>query len=217
MLYELKNLRKASGFTQASMAEKLGVPLGTYRNWEQGIYAPQDISLIKQIANILHVSMEALFGYDAFEPGALDEEMDDEQYVYIPLYGRIAAGQPLYMDAVDNHILAPREIRRRHPKAFFLMVEGESMNNVLPNGCYALVDPEKKSPVVDGTAYAVCVNGYDATIKRIKQLENGVELIPDSKDPTFHAQVYDKTVEGTESITVIGEVVWYSIPFDFKI
>ena len=40
MLYELKNLRKASGFTQASMAEKLGVPLGTYRNWEQGIYAP---------------------------------------------------------------------------------------------------------------------------------------------------------------------------------
>lgn len=58
MLYELKNLRKASGFTQASMAEKLGVPLGTYRNWEQGIYAPQDISLIKQIADILHVSME---------------------------------------------------------------------------------------------------------------------------------------------------------------
>lgn len=46
MLYKLKNLRKASGFTQASMAEKLGVPLGTYRNWEQGIYAPQDISLI---------------------------------------------------------------------------------------------------------------------------------------------------------------------------
>ena len=193
MLYELKNLRKASGFTQASMAEKLGVPLGTYRNWEQGIYAPQDISLIKQIADILHVSMEALFGYDAFDPGALDEGLDDEeQFVYVPLYGHIAAGQPLYMDAVEDHILAPREIRRRHPNAFFLTVEGESMNNVLPNGCYALVDPEK-------------------------QLENGVELIPDSKDPTFHAQVYDRTVEGTESITIIGEVVWYSIPFDFKI
>lgn len=139
MLYELKNLRKASGFTQASMAEKLGVPLGTYRNWEQGIYAPQDISLIKQIADILHVSMEALFGYDAFEPGALDEGLsDEEQFVYVPLYGRIAAGQPLYMDAVEDHILAPREIRRRHPNAFFLTVDGDSMNNVLPNGCYAL-------------------------------------------------------------------------------
>ena len=120
MLYELKNLRKASGFTQASMAEKLGVPLGTYRNWEQGIYAPQDISLIKQIADILHVSMEALFGYDAFEPGSLDEGLsDEEQFVYVPLYGRIAASQPLYMDAVEDHILAPREILRRHPKAFF--------------------------------------------------------------------------------------------------
>jgi len=217
MLYQLKTLRKLSGLSQIEMAEKLNVALGTYRNWEQCLNMPQDVSNIKEMANILHVSMEALFGYDAFEPGALDEEMDEEQFVYVPLYGRIAAGQPLYMDAVEDHILAPREIRRRHPNAFFLTVDGESMNNVLPNGCYALVDPEKKSPVVDGTAYAVCVNGYDATIKRIKQLENGVELIPDSKDPTFHAQVYDKTVEGTESITVIGEVVWYSIPFDFKI
>lgn len=108
MLYELKNLRKASGFTQASMAEKLGVPLGTYRNWEQGIYAPQDISLIKQIADILHVSMEALFGYDAFEPGTLDKGLsDEEQFVYVPLYGRIAAGQPLYMDAVEDHRTLP--------------------------------------------------------------------------------------------------------------
>lgn len=103
MLYELKNLRKASGFTQANMAEKLGVPLGTYRNWEQGIYAPQDISLIKQIADILHVSMEALFGYDAFEPGALDDELDDEeQFVYVPLYGHIAAGIPIEMDVVET-------------------------------------------------------------------------------------------------------------------
>lgn len=138
-------------------------------------------------------------------------------FVEVPLLGHIAAGIPIEMDLVETTVLCPAEIRRRHPNAFFLTVDGESMNNVLPNGCYALVDPEKKSPVVDGTAYAVCVNGYDATIKRIKQLENGVELIPDSKDPTFHAQVYDKTVEGTESITVIGEVVWYSIPFDFKI
>ena len=130
-------------------------------------------------------------------------------------YENLRAKRDEYL--VETTVLCPAEIRRRHPNAFFLTVDGESMNNVLPNGCYALVDPEKKSPVVDGTAYAVCVNGYDATIKRIKQLENGVELIPDSKDPTFHAQVYDKTVEGTESITIIGEVVWYSIPFDFKI
>ncbi len=33
-------------------------------------------------------------------------------------------------------------------------------------------------------AYAVCVNGFDATIKRVKPLSNGYELIPDSIDPT---------------------------------
>lgn len=200
------------------MAEKLGVPLGTYRNWEQGIYAPQDILLIKQIADILHVSMEALFGYDAFEPGTLDEGLgDEEQFVYVPLYGRIAAGQPLYMDAVEDHILAPREIRRRHPNAFFLTVDGESMNNVLPNGCYALVDPEKKSPVVDGTAYAVCVNGFDATIKRVKPLSNGYELIPDSIDPTYRPQIFDFNEIDTQPVSIIGEVVWYLVPFGFEI
>ena len=217
MLYELKNLRKASGFTQASMAEKLGVPLGTYRNWEQGIYAPQDISLIKQIADILHVSMEALFGYDAFEPGTLDEGLsDEEQFVYVPLYGRIAAGQPLYMDAVEDHILAPREIRRRHPNAFFLTVDGESMNNVLPNGCYALINPcqEASKPM---KAYAVCVNGFDATIKRVRPLSNGYELIPDSIDPTYRPQIFDFNEIDTQPVSIIGEVVWYLVPFGFEI
>lgn len=215
MLYELKNIRKASGYTQASMADKLGVPLGTYRNWEQCLYAPQDIEMLKKIANILHVSMEALLGYDAVEPGYITENIDD-YFVYVPLFGRIAAGEPLYMDKVDDHVLTPMELAKKYPHAFFLTVDGESMNRVLPNGCFALVNPDEKE-LLDNVAYAVCVNGYDATIKRVRRLENGIELIPDSMDPTFHTKVYDHTISGTESITIIGRVVWYTVPFDFEI
>lgn len=215
MLYELKNIRKSSGYTQAAMAEKLDVPLSTYRNWEQCLNAPQDIEMLKKIANILHVSMEALLGYDAVEPGYITENIDD-YFVYVPLFGRIAAGEPLYMDKVDNHVLTPMELAKKYPHAFFLTVDGESMNRVLPNGCFALVNPDEKEPM-DNVAYAVCINGYDATIKRIRKLENGIELIPDSIDPTFHARVYDHTVAGTESITIIGRIVWYTVPFDFEI
>ena len=215
MLYELKNIRKASGYTQASMADKLGVPLGTYRNWEQCLYAPQDIEMLKKIANILHVSMEALLGYDAVEPGYITENIDD-YFVYVPLFGRIAAGEPLYMDKVDDHVLTPMELAKKYPHAFFLTVDGESMNRVLPNGCFALVNPDEKE-LLDNVAYAVCVNGYDATIKRVRRLENGIELIPDSMDQTFHTKVYDHTISGTESITIIGRVVWYTVPFDFEI
>lgn len=204
-------------------AEYAGLPPTTVYNVLARGVSGSGFEIVQKIYNTLGLhytvrGFEADYEYEDLR-AKRDEYLNKRNggFVEVPLLGRIAAGVPIEMDLVETTVLCPAEIRRRHPNAFFLTVDGESMNNVLPNGCYALVDPEKKSPVVDGTAYAVCVNGYDATIKRIKQLENGVELIPDSKDPTFHAQVYDKTVEGTESITIIGEVVWYSIPFDFKI
>ncbi len=204
-------------------AEYAGLPPTTVYNVLARGVSGSGFEIVQKIYNTLGLhytvrGFEADYEYEDLR-AKRDEYLNKRNggFVEVPLLGRIAAGVPIEMDLVETTVLCPAEIRRRHPNAFFLTVDGESMNNVLPNGCYALVDPEKKSPVVDGTAYAVCVNGYDATIKRIKQLENGVELIPDSKDPTFHAQVYDRSVEGTESITIIGEVVWYSIPFDFKI
>ena len=84
-------------------------------------------------------------------------------------------------------------------------------NRILPSGCYALVDP-CETVERPGKPYAVCVNGCDATIKRVRPLANGYELSPDSTDPTFKPVVYDYGVEGTDEITVIGEVVWHCIP-----
>lgn len=131
-----------------------------------------------------------------------------------PLYGSIAAGTPIEMVEVEDTFPIPSEMHRRYPDAFLLKVEGESMNRVLPNGCMALVDP-CDTVEHDGEPYAVCVNGYNATIKRVRALANGFELDPDSIDPTYKPVVYDYGVEGTETITVIGRVVWYCVPFDW--
>ena len=216
MLFELKNIRKMSGLSQANAAKELNVPLGTYRNWGQCLNMPQQNEKLKQIADLFHVSIEALFGYDMVNTGDISKNVESEMR-YVPMYGRIAAGTPLYIEQVENHFPVPDEVMRHHPHAFLLRVDGESMSNVLPNGCLALIDPNLKEPVINGRAYAVCVNGYTATIKRIVRLENGFKLEPDSKDPTFKPMVYDYGVEGTDEITVIGLVVWYMVPFDFVI
>lgn len=216
MLYELKSIRERSGKSRKQAASDLGVSLNTYRNWEQCVNMPRDNKIIKQIADYLHVSIEALFGYDMVNTGDISKDVESEMR-YVPMYGRIAAGTPLYIEQVENHFPVPDEVMRHHPHAFLLRVDGESMSNVLPNGCLALIDPNLKEPVINGRAYAVCVNGYTATIKRIVRLENGFKLEPDSKDPTFKPMVYDYGVEGTDEITVIGEVVWYMVPFDFVI
>lgn len=135
--------------------------------------------------------------------------------VDVPLLGRIAAGEPIEMDQVENLFPIPRVMADRYPESFLLTVDGESMNHVLPNGCYALINPMEEIRR-DNAPYAVCVNGYDATIKRVHRLNYGFELIPDSTDPTFEKRIFNYNEPGTDEITVIGEVVWYTLPYDWS-
>lgn len=205
----VQKLRALRGLSQRQLAEKLQVSKSTVGNWESSNSMP-DFEGLGDVAQALGVSVQDLF----------EENLDTDTlvpFIEIPVFGRIAAGKPLEMDDADFGFPAPFQIAKSHPSAFFLEVEGESMNRKLPNGCFALVDPERRDPVLDNRAYAICVNGYDATIKRVKRLNNGFQLTPDSTDPTFKPAVYDYGVEGTDTISIIGEVVWYTVPFDFEI
>ena len=136
------------------------------------------------------------------------------EFIDVPLLGSIAAGTPIEMVETDKSHPVPAKVMERYPDAKLLEVKGSSMNRILPDGCYALVDP-CDNVERDNQPYAVCVNGYDATIKRVRKLDNGFELAPDSTDPTFKPKVYDYGEEGTEEITVIGRVVYHVLPFDW--
>lgn len=208
------NLRTLVNYEQSpkAFAEKIGATKQAVNNWVNGSNAP-DIELIAKIANIYGIPLSAILEGD-LSKGNFKPPVRSSEWVEVPLFGSIAAGEPIEMESVDNTFVIPSAIRKKYPKAFLLKVEGESMNKKLPNGSYALINPT--DDVIDGNAYAVCVNGYDATIKRINKLENGFELMPDSTDPTFKSKIYDYGVEGTETITVIGEVVWCVYPFDYS-
>lgn len=116
---------------------------------------------------------------------------------------------------VEDTGIIPPILYERYPDAFLLKVVGESMNKILPNGCYALVDP-CEDVEANGKPYAVCVNGYDATIKRVEKLENGFRLKPDSTDPTFSEQTFNYNEPNTDQINVIGRVVYHVIPYDWS-
>lgn len=207
----IARLRTQAGMTQRDLAAKLEISKGTVGAWETKDTLP-DYPKIQKLAELFDVPVQLLFS--VYYPSRDDENFASTE---LRVYGKIAAGTPIDMEEGDYGFPCPSYLLKKHPKAFYLEIDGESMNNVLPNGSLALVDPALKDHHINGNIYALCINGYSATTKRVRFLENGVELIPDSKDPTFHTQVYDRTIEGTESITIIGEVVWYSIPFDFKI
>lgn len=204
--YKITEARVAKGWTQTELAKKIGTTQQQIARYESG---ENDIksSVIIKLSAALGVTISYLLGME-------NASLPTNDYVDVPLYGSIAAGTPIESLPVEDTQPIPSQVHERYPNAFLLRVEGESMNRVLPNGCYALIEP-----CVDversGAPYAVCVNGYAATIKRVKKLHNGFELYPDSTDPTYKPTTYDYSESGTETVTVIGRVVYYVLPFDW--
>ena len=205
--YKIAEARIAKGWSQQDLADKMGTTQQTIQRYEAGARDIKSSVLIKLSAT-LGVTISYLLGMEnSLLPG--------DAMVDVPLYGAIAAGTPIEMLEAEGAQPIPIKVHEMYPNAFLLRVEGESMNRILPNGCFALVDPCKEIDH-NNEPYAVCVNGYDATIKRVKQLANGFQLIPDSTDPTYSTKTFNYNEEGTEQITIIGRVVYYVLPFDWE-
>ena len=58
----IRRCRKSLGFTQEQLAERLGVTLGAVSKWERGGSEP-DLAYIMDLAELFHVSVDALIGF----------------------------------------------------------------------------------------------------------------------------------------------------------
>lgn len=110
MLFELKAIRKKSGLSQEAAAKQLGVPLNTYRNWEQLKTMPRDRGDIPRLARFFGVTVEDLFGDDLVTPGALNEVYETpkaEEPQYRVIDKRLEAIEDAYDSMNENgrHIL----------------------------------------------------------------------------------------------------------------
>lgn len=206
-MYKIAEARIAKGWSQQDLADKMETTQQTIQRYESGA---RDIkaSVLVKLSATLGVTISYLLGVE-------NASLPNNNTVDVPLYGRIAAGTPIEMMEMADTQPIPLSVYQQHPNAFLLRVEGESMNRILPNGCLALVDPCSEVDR-DGYPYAVCVNGYDATIKRVRKLNNGFVLEPDSMDPTYEPQVFNYNEPDTMAVTVIGRVVFYVLPTDWE-
>lgn len=126
------------------------------------------------------------------------------KYYMCPVYGRISAGQPNWVEeCIEGTMpLDPDMMNITNPtECFFLRVNGESMNKEIKNGAYALI--RKTDFVENGEIAVILVNGFDATLKKFSKQGDLIILEPMSDDPTFTTQVYNKDTE----IKVIGKYI----------
>ncbi|WP_245590288.1 helix-turn-helix domain-containing protein [Cohnella panacarvi] len=213
-----KNLRKfrsMKGLSKTELAKRVGVSDVMIGYWESGKNEPR-MGKVEMIADVLGVSIDDLLFEETpsgnnLPPNAIPVKGKSWE---VPLYGSIAAGVPLEMLRVEEYIEVPEAIAENHPTAFLLKVNGDSMNKIVPNGAYALIDPSEE--VNNGDVAAVAVNGQDATLKRFYQLHNTIALEPDSYNPEHVAKLYDSNSEDSANLRLIGKMVWYMSPVNIK-
>ena len=220
----LKSLRKAHKYTQADLSKALGIPIGTYRNWEQGINTPDTPTVVK-IADYFGVSTDEVLGrLDSYVEAAaakVEIQLQRPKIVdgsvtltgsgsfsargevigpkSIPILGTIAAGIPLYAEqSVEGYLAVPPH----WPVNYALRVKGESMIGAgIPDG--SLVLCKAQQDVDNGQIAACIVDGEEATLKRVRRYGDVLVLQPEN--PAFAERTFageDRAVVSIQGLAI---------------
>lgn len=178
----IKALRNKKGIKQIELAAAVNVSQAALSGYETGKYEA-DLETYKRIASYFGVSLGYLLGEDS-----PDDKRED--YIRIPVLGRVAAGIPI--DAIEEIIDwedISADMAAGGAEYFGLQIRGNSMEPKISDGDIVIV--RKQPDVESGEIAVVLVNGDDATVKRVKKSAAGITLISNNPayDPMFYKRV----------------------------
>lgn len=75
------NKRKALGYTQQTLADRLNVSFQAISKWENGTNYPE-IEMLPMIASVLDTSIDSLLGYKSFAVSDYDKRYDTADYYW---------------------------------------------------------------------------------------------------------------------------------------
>lgn len=211
----IKALRTKNDMTQRQMAEELNIAVQTVVKWEGGnIEKPRQKEVVNLICTKFNVTEQELFGYadglyakihGLTEAPAGAIAPSRSKPAFLPLMGRVHAGEPQDPDVMEGMVELPASVAANHPKGYFLEVEGDCMNLVYPEGCLILIDPEQQP--ADGSVAAVAIDGADYVMRRLKRGSSSMMLCPESTNPE-HRDIIISEGDG-RTVSLVGTVVWY--------
>jgi repressor LexA len=183
---------------QSVLSYRTGIAQSYISRYLSGIYEPKH-DKIQKLAKVLQVSEMWLGGYDA--PIELEET---KTVVKIPILGYVAAGIPIeaITDILDYEEISPDMIKDGS-EYFGLEIKGDSMEPVISNGDYVIVKQQETCD--SGQIAIVCVNGDNATCKKIIRQESGIMLVP--FNPQYETVFYSNEQIEQIPITIFGVVV----------
>lgn len=194
---DIKSRRKELNLTLEQVGDLVGVGKSTVRKWETGDIENMKRDKIVKLAKALKVSPSYIMGIEDEQP-----TIETLPVKKIPVVSKISAGLPIYSEEnlVDYIYFATNKLNS-DKEEFGLKVSGDSMDKIFQDGDIVVV--EKDSVVENGQLGVVMVNGYNATVKRIRYNGDQIILIPESNNQSHYPQVYGNNDE----VKVVGRVV----------
>lgn len=194
---DIKSRRKELNLTLEQVGNLVGVGKSTVRKWETGDIENMKRDKIVKLAKALKVSPSYIMGIEDEQP-----QLDTLPVKKIPVVSKISAGLPIYSEEnlIDYIYFATKKLNS-DKEEFGLKVSGDSMDKIFQDGDIVVV--EKDSVVENGQLGVVMINGYNATVKRVRYNGDQIILIPESNNSSHYPQVYG----GDDEVKIIGRVI----------
>lgn len=195
MAKNISRLMKENNIDRKKLSNDLKVKYTTLSDWINAKTYPR-IDKIELLADYFNVTKADLVE---------DKEkqvLETLPVKKIPVVSKISAGLPIYSEEnlVDYIYFATNKLNS-DKEEFGLKVSGDSMDKIFQDGDIVVV--EKDSVVENGQLGVVMVNGYNATVKRVRYNGDQIILIPESNNQSHYPQVYGKNDE----VKIVGRVV----------
>lgn len=195
--------RTGLGLTLDDVALRVGVAKSTIQRYEKGKIEKLKQPVIEAIAAALDADPAWICGKT--QAVGHYTQSAAPRIVRVPVLGLVPAGIPIEAieDIVDWEEI-PAALCSGDREYFGLRVKGDSMYPDYLDGDTIIV---RKTPAFEsGDVCVVYVNGFDATLKRVKVDESGAwTLIP--RNPEYPPKTYSAREVQTVPVSVAGVVV----------
>jgi repressor LexA len=194
-----------------AIARIAGVSKAAVSQWKSGKTKNPNRDALQKIADYFGLQIDdltgettglyaQLHGLTSAPPGAVAVVPQPGVSVPIRVLGAVHAGEPEEAWEIDADAPLLEEIAKRHPGCYALIVNGDCMDRVFPEGSVIFADPEMEPR--DGSIAIVQIEG-DTVVRRLKTGGNTWLLVSES-----HGEHADIVIDSPDA-SCEGVVFWW--------